>query len=115
MAKLNCNMNMEEESCCVDDQVCLTVELEDTGTNFTFWEDFSDFVINSTIVVKNNEVGDDQGITATLVINGQPVATIDPGDTKSVTANGIKSLAIQAPSGNPESTVDISFSLHYKF
>lgn len=122
MSKLgNCSMSMDDDSCCVDDQVCLTVELGDLVEDepFVFWENLTDFRVNGTIVVKNNELDDDEGTTVELQINGvdNEAIIIEPGDTKSVTADNLMSLALEAESasGNPENTADVSFSLHYKF
>ncbi|WP_397536806.1 S-Ena type endospore appendage [Rummeliibacillus pycnus] len=120
MAKLgNCNM----EFCCVNDEVCLTVELGDLVENvpFVFWTNNTEFRVNGTVVVKNNELGDDEGTTVELVVNGidsdDPAFIIEPGDTKSFTLDNIQSLALEAESvsGNGENTASISFSLNYKF
>lgn len=120
MAKLgNCNM----EACCVSDEVCLTVELGDLVEDapFIFWINTTDFRVNGTVVVKNNELGDDEGTTVELVVNGNDTDDmaffIEPGDTKSFTLDNIQSLALEFESstGNRENTASVSFSLNYKF
>ncbi len=116
----NCNM----DTCCVNEEVCLTVELGDLeveGSAFVFWTNTTEFRINGTVVVKNNELGDDEGTTIELIVNGidtdDPAFIIQPGDTKSFTLDNIQSLALEAEAAtaNNENTASISFSLNYRF
>ena len=116
--------NMKNEKCCVNDQVCLTVELGDLVDEqpFEFWNNSSGISVNGTVVVKNNELDDDIGTPVELIVNGADpdsvTFTIDPGDTKSFTLSNLLSLALEAEGGtgdNPETTAQISFSLNYKF
>ena len=44
-----------EQLCCVNDAVCCTIILDDTGgTALPIWDDATTFVINGTIMVENN-------------------------------------------------------------
>ena len=129
MAKLgDCNMKNGNGNgngkCCVNDQVCLTVELGDLVDEqpFEFWNNSSGISVNGTVVVKNNELDDDIGTPVELIVNGADpdsvTFTIEPGDTKSFTLSNLLSLALEAEGGtgdNPETTAQISFSLNYKF
>ncbi len=126
MAKLgNCKDDMfQEDSCCVNDEVCLTVELGDLVEDepFVFWTNTSNLAINGTVVVNNIELGDDEGTTVELIVNGaadldNPAFIIEPGDTKSFTIQNLQSLALEAESvsGDGENTAKVSFSLNYKF
>ena len=121
MAKLG---NCKEDLCCVNDEVCLTVELGDLVEDvpFVFWTNTSGLAINGTVVVTNNELTDDEGTTVELLVNGaadldDPAFIIEPGDSKSFTIQNLRSLALEAESvsGDGENTAKVSFSLNCKF
>ncbi len=91
-----------EQLCCVNDAVCCTIILDDTGgTALPIWDDATTFVINGTIMVENNGTA----------VGGFVVA---PGECRSITMNDINSIAIVG-AGTGTSSVKISFSINYKF
>ena len=122
MAKLgNCNLaDAVEELSSVNEQVCLTVNLIDSvEDNFsTFYTNSTDFAVNGTVVVTNNVLGDGSSSPVELVVNFMDTEDflIYPGQTKSFTLSGIETLSIEVESTTPvNATVEVSFSLNYKF
>ncbi|MBY0214918.1 MULTISPECIES: DUF3992 domain-containing protein [Priestia] len=113
-------------SCCsdslgvVNDAVCFTVDLADTGgTEIVLWNDSTTFIINGTVMVENNGVTG-VGPTASLTVNGVAVAgfVVEPGSARAITVNDINTIGIIGTGGAPlgsTSNVKISFSLNYKF
>jgi hypothetical protein len=105
-----------EQLCCVNDAVCCTIILDDTGgTALPIWDDATTFVINGTIMVENNgTVGVDNNFA--LTVNGTAVGgfVVAPGECRSITMNDINSIAIVG-AGTGTSSVKISFSINYKF
>ena len=64
-----------EQLCCVNDAVCCTIILDDTGgTALPIWDDATTFVINGQCVENNGTVG--VGPTAALTVNGTAVGEI---------------------------------------
>ncbi|CDQ20264.1 DUF3992 domain-containing protein [Halobacillus karajensis] len=102
--------------CCVNDAVCCTISLEDTGEiPVTVWEDVTDFVINGTIMIENNGITDTSP-TAALYVNGEAIGdfVLAPGECRSITLNDINSIGIVG-AGTGSSNVKVSFSINYKF
>lgn len=109
-------------SCCsdqqgtVNDAVCFTIQLGDTGGVATpIWDDATTFVINGTIMVENNGI---VGVspTAALTVNETPVVdfVVAPGEARSITMNDINSIGIVG-AGTGTTSVKVSFSLNYKY
>ncbi|MEK4827331.1 S-Ena type endospore appendage [Niallia sp. FSL W8-0951] len=106
-----------EQTGFVNDAVCFTIDLGDTGAVATpVWEDGTSFVINGTIMVENNGIVG-VGPTASLTVNGTAVAgfTVAPGESRSVTLNGINSIGIVGAGGTGTANVTVSFSLNYQY
>ena len=109
-------------SCCsdqlgvVNDAVCFTVDLDDTGgTPLPIWDDATTFIINGTIMVENNgTIG--ASPTAALTVNGLAVGgfIVGPGEARSITMNDINSIGLTG-AGTGTASVKVSFSLNYKF
>ena len=109
-------------SCCsdqlgvVNDAVCFTILLDDTGgVALPIWDDATSFIINGTIMVENDGIIG-ASPTASLVVNGVAVGgfVVGPGEARSITMNDINSIGIIG-AGTGTARVKVSFSLNYKF
>ncbi|KGR76276.1 DUF3992 domain-containing protein [Ureibacillus sinduriensis] len=100
----------------VNDAICFTVLLDDTGaTPLPIWSDATTYIINGTIMVENNGVVG-ASPTAALTVNGTAVDgfVVAPGEARSITMNDINSIALTG-TGAGTANVKVSFSLNYKF
>lgn len=123
MAKLgSCQ---DEDFCCVNDEVCLTLEVptsEDTAPEVIIpvWTNTSNLLVNGTILVENKGTATDfEGITVELIINGDDNDTgeffVAPGESKAFTVNDLGSIAIEGETGQGLTVVDVAFTINYKF
>lgn len=100
----------------VNDAVCFTVVLDDTGaTPLPLWSDTTTYIINGTIMVENNGIVG-ASPTAALTVNGTAVDgfVVGPGEARSITINDINSIGLTG-TGTGTANVKVSFSLNYKF
>ncbi|MGG0486870.1 S-Ena type endospore appendage [Priestia aryabhattai] len=100
----------------VNDAVCTTVELSDTGVApITIWADTTSYIINGTILIENNGIIG-ASPTASLLVNGTPVAdfTVAAGEARSLTVDNINLIQL-AGVGAGTARVKVSFSLNYQF
>ena len=108
--------NCCNESDTVHDAVCSRILLPNTnGTLLPVWENDTGFVINGTIVVKNE--GSSTAPTAQIFVNGMsiPGLNVPPGQTRSVTLDNLKLIQIDGIGGALTSEIQIDFSLNYQF
>lgn len=100
----------------VNDAVCFTIDLEDTGgAGITVWEEIdTNFLINGTIMIENNGIAGSP--SAALSVNGTAVGgfVVQPGEARAVTLDGLESIEVIGD-GTGTALVKISFSVNYRF
>lgn len=109
----NCNNTVSPAV--VNDAVCTTISLSDTGgTPTIIYENSSTFLVNGTILIENNGVG--ASPTAALLIDGVqiPGFVVAPGSSRAYTAPTINTISLIG-AGAGTTSIKIAFSLNYRF